>query len=108
MNDKILSLMGLCRRAGKITLGNDAVIDSINKRKAKLVITASDLSKRTEKGILMTAHQNNIKVLCAGRTKDQMGDALGKYCAVVTIDDSGFAKKLIELINSQPRQEEIE
>ena len=29
MNDRILSLMGLCRRAGKIAMGNDVVIESV-------------------------------------------------------------------------------
>ena len=37
MADKLMSLLGLCRRAGKLVLGNDPVIDSINLKKAKLV-----------------------------------------------------------------------
>lgn len=106
MNDRILSLLGLCRRAGKLTMGNDTVIESVLNRKAKLVIAASDLSKRTAKGIFAASHENNVKVLEINRTKEQMGSALGKYCAVVAVLDSGFAKKLTELITAETRQEE--
>lgn len=106
MNDKVLSLMGLCRRAGKIAMGNDVVIESVLSKKSKLVICACDLSQRTARGILMASHENNVKVLTINRTKEQMGDALGKYCAVCSIEDSGFAKKLCELITAEQRQEE--
>lgn len=106
MNDKLLSLLGLCRRAGKMSIGNDPVLDSIHHKKARLVILANDLSPRTAKGVLMTAHENNVAVLDSNRTKDQMGTALGKYCAVIAIEDSGFAKKLKELITAETGQEE--
>lgn len=38
MNDRILSLLGICKRAGKLITGADTTIDSIRKNKAKLVI----------------------------------------------------------------------
>lgn len=38
MNDRILSLLGICKRAGKLITGADTTIDSIRKSKAKLVI----------------------------------------------------------------------
>ena len=46
MNDRILSLLGLCRRAGKLVIGADPTIDSINKGKSKIVIFADDFSKK--------------------------------------------------------------
>ncbi len=106
MNDRILSLLGLCRRAGKMTLGNDVVIDNIIGGKSKLVIMADDISKNTSKSILSAAHRHNVKVLTINRSKDELGMAVGKYCAVLSIDDSGFAKKLKELIANETEQEE--
>lgn len=105
MNDKILSLLGLCRKAGKITLGNDAVIDAAEKHKSKLILLASDLSANTAKGILAAAHRNDVKITAVNRTKDEFGGALGKFCAVVSIDDSGFANKFAELIARENQQE---
>ncbi len=100
MTDKLLSLLGLCRRAGKIVLGNDPVIDSINQRKAKLVIVASDCSNNTAKGVLSTAHRNNVCAQVVPYTKDDISLAVGKYTAVLSILDDGFAKKAQTLICS--------
>ncbi len=101
MTDRLLSLLGLCRRAGKIVLGNDPVIDSINLNKAKLVIIASDCSKNTAKGVLSTAHRSNTKAYIIDKTKEELSLALGKYTAVLSITDMGFAKSVEKLICSQ-------
>lgn len=105
MNDKILSLLGLCRRAGKVTIGNDAVIDMVIKQKAKLVILAKDLSENTAKKILINSHRYNVKTLTLNRTKNELSAALGKFCAVISINEIGFANKLKELIYDENQQE---
>ena len=51
MNDKFLSLLGMARRCGKISLGHDAVISSVVKNKAKLVILSSEASERLQREI---------------------------------------------------------
>ena len=100
MTDRLMSLLGLCRRAGKIVLGNDPVIDSINLRKAKLVIVASDCSRHTAKGVLSVSHRNNLKAHVVPYTKEDISLAVGKYTAVLSITDDGFAKKADTLICS--------
>lgn len=49
MNDRILSLLGICKRAGKLITGADTTIDSIRKSKAKLVIFANDFQRAVRK-----------------------------------------------------------
>ncbi len=100
MPDRFLSLLGLCRRAGKITLGNDPVIDSITLKKAKLVIVAQDCSKNTAKGVLSASHRMGVKAYTVPYTKDDISYAVGKYTAVLSILDDGFAKKAETLICS--------
>ena len=39
--------LGLCRKAGKLTMGFDAVCEDVYKGKVWLVLTASDLSPKT-------------------------------------------------------------
>lgn len=99
MTDKLLSLLGLCRRAGRIVLGNDPVVDSINLKKAKLVIIASDCSKNTAKGVLTTAHRVGVKAYTVPYTKEEISLCVGKYTAVLSIIDDGFAKKAETLIH---------
>lgn len=98
MTDRFLSLLGLCRRAGKVVLGNDPVIDSVSQKKARLIIVASDCSKNTAKGVLSIAHKNNVRTHVVPYTKEEISLALGKYTAVLSICDDGFAKKADSLI----------
>ncbi len=100
MNDRLLSILGLCRRAGKLVLGNDPVIDSINQRKAKLVIIASDCSQNTAKKVLSSAHRNDVKAHVIPHTKDDVSFAVGKYSAVLCITDGGFSESIDKLICS--------
>ena len=100
MTDRFLSLLGLCRRAGRLVLGNDPVIDSINLRKAKLVIIASDCSHNTAKGVLSIAHRCSVKAYTVSYTKEEISLSVGKHTAVLSITDDGFAKKAETLICS--------
>ena len=100
MTDRLLSLLGLCRRAGRLTLGFDPVVDSINLKKAKLVIAASDCSHHTAKDTLTVCHKMGVKSYVVPYTKDEISLAVGKYTAVLSITDDGFAKKAETLICS--------
>ncbi len=106
MQDRFLSLLGLCRRAGKLTIGNDPVLDSISKKKAELVIIAGDCSKNTSKGVLIHAHKHNVQTVITPYSKDDISFALGKYCAVLSIEDKGFAKKAYTLIVDNTKKED--
>lgn len=93
-NNPLLSFLGLCRRAGKMTIGNDVVIDSMKNKESNLVLLAKDLSARTEKGILLAAEKYNVEIKKLTATKEELGFALGKYAAVISINDQGFGKKI--------------
>lgn len=97
MNDKFLSLLGLCRAAGKITIGCDAVIESVAKKEAKLVLFASDVSENTRKNVLSSIAGSGVKIISLDYDKENISASLGKLCAVSSINDSGFAKRLAEL-----------
>lgn len=105
MNDKILSLLGLCRRAGKLVIGADPCIDSIKKGKAMLIIYARDFSQNSIKPVMAQAHSNNVRMLVIERTKDELSFSVGKLCGVLSVEDKGFADKLATLIESEKRGE---
>ena len=46
MNDSALSLLGLCRKAGKLSLGHDACKASLNAGAASLCVICTDASER--------------------------------------------------------------
>ncbi len=105
MNDKILSLLGICRRAGKLVIGADPSVDSINKHKSRLLICADDFSQKSSKSVLAAAHKNNVKTFTINRSKEEMSFALGKLCGVLSVEDKGFADKLTQLIENEQRGE---
>ena len=101
MNDRILSLLGICRRAGKLTIGADPAVEAVTKHKARLVIFANDFSKGSLKPVLLAAHENSVKTLELNRSKNEISAAVGKLCGVMAVEDKGFAEKLCMLIENE-------
>ena len=99
MNDKFLNFLGLCRRAGKMKIGCDTVIESVELKNAKLVLMAYDISENTKKKVISALNGTDYKIL--DYTKDELSFSLGKTCAVLSVEDEGFAKKLSELISNK-------
>lgn len=99
MNDKLLSFIGLCRRAGKMTIGNDPVAEDIKKGISKLVLIADDISHNTEKDITKKAGDGKVRTIKIPYSKEQISVSLGKLAAVISVNDEGFAKRILELID---------
>lgn len=105
MNDRLLSLLGLCRRAGKITIGCDPVIDSVKNKEASLVIFARNISDNTRKTVLNAVAQSGVRVIKLDYDKEDISVSLGRLCAVASINDEGFAKKLLSLAGEKNGEE---
>jgi ribosomal protein L7Ae-like RNA K-turn-binding protein len=97
----MLSLLGIARRAARLSLGNDATMDSMRQGEARLVILASDLSPRTAKGIKDVAEQEEVAAVQIGATMDEISMALGKRTGIVAVNDAGFAKKMHALCTNE-------
>ncbi|PEQ24594.1 hypothetical protein CH238_08525 [[Clostridium] leptum DSM 753] len=97
MNDRLLSLLGLARRAGRLSLGNDPVLSSMEEGKVKLVLVCPDLSQRTLKGIESRAEAFGVPLVTIEQTMDQVSMSLGKRCGVLALNDEGFARKALTL-----------
>ncbi|MBQ7809955.1 MAG: ribosomal L7Ae/L30e/S12e/Gadd45 family protein [Clostridia bacterium] len=99
MNDKLLNFLGLCRRAGKMKIGCDTVVESVELGNSKLVLMASDISENTKRKVISAL--NGVECNILDYTKDELSFSLGKTCAVLSVEDEGFAKKLSELISNK-------
>ena len=62
----------LCRRAGKLVIGDDPCIDSMAKSKAKLILYANDFSQNSLKPVLLQAHKQNVRVLEVNRKRPKI------------------------------------
>lgn len=92
-----LSLLGLCRRAGRLALGHDPVLESLRRGKAKLVLLAEDFSARSAKALLQAAEAAKVPVLRPGVSLAALSAAVGRRAGALACEDAGFAGKLQEL-----------
>ena len=97
MNEKLLHLLGIARRAGRLSLGNDPAIEALRKGNTRLILFASDLSPRTAGGVEFAAKEEGVAAVRTKATMDEISMALGKRTGVVAVNDVGFAKKLLAL-----------
>ena len=101
-NPKFLSLLGLCRRAGKLSCGHDGAIGSVRGKSAKLCLLSSDSSERLRKEIEREANfeDRNIPVIILFSTMEDIRRATGLKSAVLSVNDEGFAKTVLGLLNT--------
>ncbi len=101
-NPKLLSLLGMCRRAGRLSCGHDAAIGSVRSKSAKLCLLSSDASERLRNEIEREAEFDGreIPVAVLLSTMNEIGKATGLKSAVVTVNDEGFAKSMLGLLNT--------
>lgn len=101
MNDRLLSFLGLCKRAGYLISGADTVIKSMREHKALLALTANDFSDNSLKNVRKTAEEYKVPLKTLGYTKDELSFALGKHCGVISVTDKGFADKILVMLSEE-------
>ena len=101
IDNKLQGLLGLCRKAGKMSLGHDAVITSVKKRKSKLVITCCDASERLKREMQdeCSYDNRNIKYIDVSFDMKELSLCINARAGVISIDDTGFAKKVYSIIS---------
>ena len=95
--DKILNFLGIARRAGKLSLGSDAVEESVNRKKSRLIIVACDVSERIRKSVEKISEKGNVKTVFSDISMEEIGNSIGKAVGIISVNDEGFAKRFIEL-----------
>ena len=98
-NDKVLSLLGLAKKAGKLKSGEFQVEEEIKRGRAKTVLVANDASDNTKKKYSDMCAYRQVPI-CFYSDKDNIGRCLGydeRAAAVIT--DEGFASGIMKEID---------
>lgn len=84
--------MALCRRAGKLVMGFDAVVQEITRPKSKAagIVLAADVSPKTRKEIEFQTQKYQVEIVQAGFSMDEAKNSFGKRCGVFLITDKGL------------------
>ena len=108
MNNKITGTLGICRRAGHLTMGFDAVKALIEQRRAMLVLTAADLSEKSRKEIVFVVSDTDIPVYSLSFDEASLSAALGlqKPVGIIATDDRGFAASLMKHIPAEQKEDD--
>ena len=92
MMDPILSMIGICRKAGKIEPGEEPVDAAVRARDARLLLLAADAADNTARRCAHFAEVGQCLWLRIPESKYELGRALGRgSCAILAITDTGLA-----------------
>ncbi len=95
--DKLQSMIGLAKKAGKLVSGEFASEASVKKSEAHLVIVATDASDNTKKLFNDKCTFYNVPIIEV-LTKEELGHCIGdEYRAVAAVLDKGLADAIIKI-----------
>ncbi|GAA0461578.1 YlxQ family RNA-binding protein [Alkalibacillus silvisoli] len=100
MGQSYLNLLGLAFRARKLTLGEEAIVESVRTNEAKLVLLSKDASNNTVKKLTDKCKSFNVSYYIVDDDRQTLSKAIGKQGRVaVAVNDEGFANKLKQLLS---------
>ena len=97
MSSNLISLLGLCKKAGRLEIGEEPVGAAARAGQAKLIIVAADAAENSRRRAAHFADAGHVKWLNVPFTKAEMGAILGRTsCAMAAFTDMGFAASLVK------------
>ena len=90
-------MLGLARRAGKLSMGHDMALKAVKEKKAALVIFASDISQRLIEEFERACGES-IDCMKIEESINDIHMNLGYKAGVLTVNDENFSVRIQELI----------
>ncbi len=95
--DRVLGMLGLAARAGRVVGGSSLCEKAVREGKVLLLLTAGDLSPKTEEPLLRLCGHKGVPVIKIA-DMERLGKFTGKSGrAAVGITDRRFADRILEL-----------
>lgn len=96
--NKILSMISMSKKAGKLISGEFLCENALKGKKANLLIIAEDASNNTKEKFHNMCFSKNVDYIIMFK-KEELGNAIGGYQrATIAICDKGFAAAINKLI----------
>ena len=100
--DKVLSFLGLAKKAGRVETGEEPVGAAARARTARLILLAQDAADNTARRAKHFAETGRCPLVTIPADKATLGAALGRtQCAMAAVTEIGFAaaaaRKLAEI-----------
>lgn len=94
--NKLLSMLGLSARAGRLVSGVQAVEIALKKSEAKIVVLDADMSESTKKQMTDACLHKKTPLITVPASS--LGDAIGKPGRMIAaVTDTSFADRIYQL-----------
>ena len=94
---KILTLLAMSRKAGKLLLGFESVREGMERGKVFLSLVTADASEKTKKEVEFFSIKYNVPFLRAKARKEEIKRFTGREAAVMGIADPNLANGIVSL-----------
>ena len=94
--EKLFSMLGLARRAGKLLIGRDAAVQSVRSGRARLVLLTADASDRHYRELEALGAAQKVRLLPCNM--DETAFYLGKRSCIFALEDENFSAAIEKLI----------
>ncbi|MCH5212926.1 MAG: ribosomal L7Ae/L30e/S12e/Gadd45 family protein [Oscillospiraceae bacterium] len=94
---KLFGMLGLAKRAGKVSTGAFICDKMIKSGRARLVILAQDASENTKKSVRDSCRYYKIKLIEISDMATLGHATGGGDRAVVSVNDNNFAKAILDI-----------
>lgn len=92
MNSNLLGMLGLARRGGMLSVGEEPTLEAAQQKRARLLLLASDAADNTERRIRRFAESGSCLWIRVPFTKAELGSEVGRAsCAILAVTDIGLA-----------------
>lgn len=92
MNSNLLGMLGLARRGGMLSVGEEPALEAAQQKRARLLLLASDAADNTERRIRRFAESGSCLWIRVPFTKAELGSEVGRAsCAILAVTDIGLA-----------------
>lgn len=106
MENKLLSTLGICRKAGKLVTGFDAVAEAAAQGDLALILLAGDLSPKSGKEMRFVAAKHDTEVRSAPFAMEDIHRRLGKRSGILGVADQGLANTIKTYLESRAVEED--
>lgn len=90
--DRVLHLIGLCRRGGRLAVGEEPAGAACRARDCRLLMTAADAADNTLRRARHFADAGQCLLITLPYSREELGEAAGcRVCALAAVTDTGMA-----------------
>lgn len=94
---RVLPLLGICRKAGKLEGGYDMCVLAARHGEARLLLAALEISEKTYKNLLFEAGRAGIPCVRLEIPMAELSKACGVRAGVLAVTDQGLSQALLDI-----------